>query len=104
MIRGLLRKCPEFDIVRVQDVNLSEKDDKTVLEWAAANSRVLVSHDVTTITDHACRRLLRGQPMPGVFEVVRGLAIGAIIENLILIDQCSIDGEWEGRISYLPLK
>jgi predicted nuclease of predicted toxin-antitoxin system len=35
ILRGLLRRRSEIDIVRVQDVGLSGADDPTVLEWAA---------------------------------------------------------------------
>ena len=35
IIRGLLRRNPDIDIVRVQDIDLSGKDDPIVLEWAA---------------------------------------------------------------------
>ena len=35
IVRGLLRRKTDLDIVRVQDVGLSGTDDPTVLEWAA---------------------------------------------------------------------
>jgi Domain of unknown function (DUF5615) len=35
IIRGLFRRNPTLDIVRVQDVGLSGKDNPTVLEWTA---------------------------------------------------------------------
>jgi hypothetical protein len=35
IVRGLLRKKPELDIVRVQDVGLRGAEDPVVLEWAA---------------------------------------------------------------------
>ncbi len=50
IIRGLLRRQPELDIIRVQDVGLRGADDPTVLEWAAQEGRVLLTHDVATIT------------------------------------------------------
>lgn len=53
IIRGILRQNPEIDIVRVQDVGLSEADDPTVLEWAARQGRVVLTHDVTTMTNFA---------------------------------------------------
>lgn len=53
IIRGLLRRNPDIDIVRVQDVGLSGKDDPTVLEWAAQENRILLTHDVATITHYA---------------------------------------------------
>jgi hypothetical protein len=50
IVRGLLRRRPELDIVRLQDVvGLSGADDPTVLEWAAQQGRVLLTHDVSTI-------------------------------------------------------
>jgi hypothetical protein len=35
ILRGLLRRRPELDIVRVQDAGLRGEDDAAVLEWAA---------------------------------------------------------------------
>jgi predicted nuclease of predicted toxin-antitoxin system len=35
IVRGLMRRKPDIDIVRVQDVGLSGEDDPIVLEWAA---------------------------------------------------------------------
>ena len=34
IVRGLLLRQPELDIVRVQDVGLTSADDPIVLEWA----------------------------------------------------------------------
>jgi predicted nuclease of predicted toxin-antitoxin system len=45
IVRGLFRRHPKLDIVRVQDVGLSGKDDPTVLEWAAQEGRILLTHD-----------------------------------------------------------
>ncbi|HEX2609990.1 MAG TPA: hypothetical protein VHK68_03200 [Gemmatimonadales bacterium] len=44
-----------------------------------------------------------GKPMPGVIEISRFVPISQAIEDLLLIADCSIEGEWEGRILYLPL-
>ena len=51
IVRGLLRRKPDLDIVRLQDVDLSGADDPTVLGWAAQENRVLLTHDVTTKID-----------------------------------------------------
>lgn len=53
IVRGLFRRNLKLDIVRVQDVGLSGKDDPTVLEWAAQEGRILLTHDVATITRYA---------------------------------------------------
>ncbi len=104
IVRGLLRRKPDLDIVRIQDVGLSGADDPTVLEWSAQERRILLTHDVSTITHHAYERVRAGKPMPGVFEVSRGIPVGSAIEDILLLTECSLDGEWEGQIRYLPLR
>lgn len=104
IVRGLLRREPDLDIVRIQDVNLSGADDAPVLEWCAKEGRILLTHDVTTITRFAYHRVREGKAMPGVVEVGRGLALGVVIEDLLLLAKHSREGEWEGQIRYLPLR
>jgi hypothetical protein len=103
IVRGLLRRRPELDIVRIQDVGLSGADDATVLEWSAAAGRVLLTHDVSTVTKYALERVATGRPMPGVFEVSRTVPMSQAIEDILLLVDCSLDGEWEGQVRYLPL-
>jgi hypothetical protein len=103
IVRGLLHRKPELDIVRIQEVGLSGADDPTILDWAAREGRVLFTHDVSTITRYAYERVRAGQPMPGVFEVSRTVPIGRAIADILLLVECSLDGEWEGQVRYLPL-
>ncbi|HET9228609.1 MAG TPA: DUF5615 family PIN-like protein [Thermoanaerobaculia bacterium] len=103
IVRGLLRRNADLNIVRIQDAGLSGWDDPTVLEWAAREGRVLLTHDVRTITRYAYERVDGGNRMPGVVEVGRSVSIGVAIEDLLLLAECSTEGEWEGQILYLPL-
>ena len=102
IVRGLLRRNPNLDIVRVQDVGLSGADDPSVLEWAANQGRIVITHDISTLAKHAFDRVAAGQPMPGVFEVRSVAAIGQAIDDLILVAVCSLEGEWEGQVRFLP--
>lgn len=104
IVRGLLRRKPDLDLVRAQDVGLSGADDPALLAWAAQQGRVILTHDVTTMTRYAYERVEAGQPMPGVFEVSRSLPIGTALEDLMLLAEYSLEGEWEGQIRYLPLR
>ena len=104
IVRGVLRRKTDVDIVRVQDIVLSQADDPMILEWAAQQGRVLLTHDVSTITKYAYERLEAGQRMPGVFEVSRTAPIGQVIEDILLLVEGSLAGEWEGQIIYLPLR
>jgi hypothetical protein len=80
ILRGVLRRNPGVDIVRVQDGGLSAADDPTVLEWAAQTGRVVLTHDVESMTGYAYDRVRDGKPMPGVFEVGRHVPIGTAID------------------------
>ena len=104
IVRGLLRRNVDLNIVRIQDVDLSGKDDATVLKWAAQEDRILLTHDVTTITKYAYERISDGLPMPGVFAIKMTSSLGEIIDNLILLADYSYENEWEDKIVYLPLK
>jgi predicted nuclease of predicted toxin-antitoxin system len=103
IIRGLLRRKPDVDVVCVRDVGLAGEDDPTVLEWAAQENRILLTHDVATITRYAYERIAAGQVMTGVIEVTFDASIGRVIEDLLFILDCSLEGELEGQIYYLPL-
>src|SRR5689334_6479112 len=104
VVRGVRRRNPAVDFLRVQDAGLSSADDPVVLEWAAQAGRVLLTHDVSTMTRYAYDRVRNGQPMPGVFEVGRHVPIGVAIEEIVILAECSLEGEWEGQVRYLPLR
>ena len=103
IVRGVLRRNRAIDLVRVQDVGLSQTDDRVILEWAAQQNRVTLTHDVETMTRYAYERVQAGLAMPGVFEISRNVPIGLAIEEIMLIAQASFEGEWEGQVLYLPL-
>jgi len=104
IVRALRRRRSDLDIVRVQDAGLSGADDRRVLEWAASESRVLLTHDVSTITRFAYERSKDGLAMPGVFELAYDIPIGVAVEEILLLAECSLEGEWEGQVRYLPLR
>jgi hypothetical protein len=104
IVRGILRQNPDIDIVRVQAVGLSGIDDPTVLAWAAEQERIVLTHDVATMTVFAYARIEVGLSMPGLFEIGYLVSVGLAIEEIILIAECSLDGEWEGQVRFLPLR
>jgi hypothetical protein len=103
IVRGLLFIDPALAIVRVQDVGLARADDLQILAWAAANDRIVLTHDRATMPDHAYSRVAAGGPMAGVFVVNDRLGIGIAINEIRLLDECSEQADWIGRVIYLPL-
>jgi hypothetical protein len=103
IIRGILRHLPAVDIVRVQDTELAARDDPSVLEWASQEGRILLTHDVQTMTKHGYERIRAELPMPGIFEVDDLAPLAVVIDDLLLLIECSIDNEWNNKICYVPL-
>ncbi len=104
ILRGLLRRDPTLDIVRVQDVGLKRAPDPVVLEWAAQENRVLLTHDRNTIVKFAYERVVTGKPMPGVIEIDRSVPMNIAIEDIHLLAIASDSGDWESQVVYLPLQ
>ncbi len=104
IVRALRRRIPDLDIVRVRDAGLSGADDIKILAWAASEARVLLTHDVSTMSRHALERVTLGQLMAGVIIVHQRLGIGGVLEDLALLATCSVAEEWAARVHYLPLR
>lgn len=103
IFRGLLLRSPALDLVRVQDVGLSGEADESVLEWAADQNRLLLTHDLKTIPRHAHDRVQAELPMPGVIACDAYFPVRDGIDEIQLIAECSEPGEYEGLVIYLPL-
>ena len=78
--------------------------DSEVLEWAAQEDRVLLTHDRNTVTKFAYQRVVEGKRMPGVIEVNSSVPISVAIEDILLLAVLSENGDLEGQIVYLPLR
>src|SRR5438093_2130284 len=94
IIRGLVRRQPAIDLVRVQDVGLSGADDYVVLAWAAREGWVLLTHDQATVPKYAYERVEAALPMPGVFVGDTHLPVQQAINDILLLVECSEEHEW----------
>jgi hypothetical protein len=103
IVRGLLRRYPELDLVRTQDVGLSRTPDSDILEWAAREGRILISHDVSTVPPAAFKRVSESKPMPGVFILPDRMPIGQAIDEILFLSLSAEPDEWKGQVLYLPI-
>lgn len=103
ILRGLRRRVPEIDVARAVDVGLSRASDPELLEWAAVEGRVLLTHDASTMVAFAYERLALGLALAGVIVIGPGVSVGRAIEDLVTIAECSTAEEWDGQVVYLPL-
>ena len=93
ILEGFRTRRPDVDIVRVQDVGMRRAEDPAILGWAASEGRVLLTHDVQTMTGHAYHRVAAGLPMPGLVVIPFKRPIGQAIEDLVLAVEASLDSD-----------
>lgn len=103
IVRGLRRRDPTADIAIAQDVGLDAEPDSVVLQWAAKDGRIVLTHDYKTFPPEVYARVTAGQPMPGVFIVDGGLPVGRAIHDLLIVLGASDEHEWDNQTLYLPL-
>jgi hypothetical protein len=101
--RGVLRREPSIDFQSAAAAKLDAVPDLAVLRSAAAQGRILVSHDVTTMPAAFSELKLTGETSPGVFLVPQATPIGAVVDSLVLIWMVSDAMEWHNRLVWLPL-
>jgi hypothetical protein len=101
IISGAIRRSPELNFKRAEDVPLEGLADEAVLDLAARDGRVLVSHDVSTMPDHF-REYTRRRPSPGLILIPQELSIGKAIEQILLICEACEAPDLVNRICLVP--
>jgi hypothetical protein len=102
ILRGLSRRVAHLDLVRALDVGLARVDDPVLLEWAAAEDRILLTHDVNTMPKFAYDRVRAGLNMPGVFLISNSMRIGRAIDELVFVIEGSSQEDWKDFVTYFP--
>ena len=102
IVKGVLRREPTVDFRAAADARLRGLPDTEVLEIAAHDNRLLVSHDFKTIPATFARFVGRSYS-PGVLIVPQAMAIGTAVDLVVMIWAASEAEEWANRICRIPL-
>lgn len=103
ILKELHRLRPDFDAVRVQDIGLGNTDDRVILEWASQNERILLTHDIATMTNYARERIANGLHVAGIILVHETAPIGRVLEDIQILLEVALPEEWDNRLWYVPL-
>ena len=103
ILRGLLLRVPNLDVITAHQAGLSDASDPDLLAWAAEQKRIVVTHDRRTMPYHAATRIDGEEGIAGVIIVSRRLPVSQVIGDLEIIVSCSDMDEWENVLKHLPL-
>ncbi len=92
----LRRHSPEIDVIDVRDVGLVQTPDEEILQWAADNGPVVITHDVNTMRGIADDRVRAGLPMSGAIIVLDHISFGTAIGFIVRCAEGQ-SGDLEGR-------
>lgn len=102
IVKAVRRREATVDFVSAQEAGLDGVPDAMLLDRAAAEGRVLVSHDRRTMIDHFRDHLAAGKSSPGLLIVSQGSAIGDVVEALLYVWALSDPEELRDQVYYLP--
>jgi len=103
IVDGLTRRNSLMELIHVRDIGLAAAGDSVVLERAAIQGLVLLTHDRQTIPSFAYQRIAKGLPMPGVFLVRDDMPIAKAIEQILIAAYCFSSEECKGVVRYFPI-
>lgn len=103
IFRQLQRRFPTLDIVRVQDTPLFQAPDPMVLEWAAGEGRIMLTHDVQTMVNDAYARVEQSLSMPGVILIPGTLEVGQALKDLEIAIGAGLAQDFENRVTFIPM-
>jgi hypothetical protein len=102
IVRGLVAREPGIDLLDAKQPGLRGKPDPDLLDLAAQEGRIVITHDRRTMIRFFQQRAASGVRSPGVFVIYQRVRAGDAIEALLLVWRASSAEEWEDRIYYLP--
>lgn len=103
ILSGVLLVAPDLDIVRVQEHGLTQTDDRVILQWAAENNRVLLTHDKRTVPGFLYERIADELFSPGVILMSEKIKPSIAIEQILMIAYCNEPEELHNKVIRIPL-
>jgi hypothetical protein len=103
IVTATFRREPAIDFQTAQAAQLDYLDDNSVLHRAAAEGRILVTHDKRTLPKHFASLVAKGTRSPGVLLVIpQDVPLRAVVDTLILIWVDSRPEDWENAVTVIP--
>jgi len=102
IVKAVRRREPAIDFASAQQSELGGVSDPEVLEQAARNNRVLVSHDMHTMISHFRDRLAAGRNSPGLLMVSQKAVAAEVVEAVLFLWSVTDPADLHNQVYYLP--
>jgi hypothetical protein len=102
IVKAVRQREPSIDFASAADSGLGGVSDPELLERAAREGRIVVSHDRRTMLAHFRARLEAKKSSPGLFVVSQGASLQPVVNAIVLTWAASEASEWRDQIHHLP--
>lgn len=102
IVKAVWHLEPAIDFASAQQAGLDNISDPSLLDRAAAEGRVVVTHDRRTMLAYFRDRLAAGKSSPGLIVVAQGTPIGAAAEAIVILWAATRPGELTDQAYHLP--
>jgi hypothetical protein len=90
--------------VLASEVEMAQSPDPELLDYAARENLILLTHDLKTVPGYAYERVAAGLPMPGVVAIRQSIGIGRAIEFLFDIWAAGQAELYRDQVVYQPAR
>jgi len=102
IVTAVRQREPSIDFTSAADSHLEGVSDPDLLERAAEEDRILVSHDRRTMLAHLRARLEAKKSSPGLFVVSQGAPLLPVVSAIVLVWAASEPSDWRDQVHHLP--
>lgn len=102
IVKAVREREPAIDFASAMDSALTGANDADVLEFAAREDRILVTHDRRTMLTHFRARMDAGKASPGLLVASQGAPLGLVVSAIVLAWSASTPSDWRNQVHHLP--
>ena len=84
IVKAVRQREPSIDFASAFESRLEGVSDSEILDRAASEGRILVTHDPRTMLAYFRTRLEAGRLSPGLFVVSQGASLGPVVSAIVL--------------------
>ena len=101
LVSAVIRREPKINFQTAFQAKLANLDDLQVLQFAADEQRIIVTHDRRTMPYHFAE-FVKESTSSGVIIVSQQISVHQFAEDILLIWSATEMDDWTNRIAALP--
>ena len=105
ILQGLLRRRPTLAVLRSQEMpEICGVSDRRLLEFATDAGRIVLTHDFAMVASAMEEPTRRRPKCAPIVLIPDSLPVSAVVDDVLLLDECANGSDWQSGVLCLPLR